>query len=168
MTESVLGYIIGGFSLLAGLSVMLIRSVDSDLLDSRRAIKDQFTAAYKEFAENTSGEAIDTHKLNMSVSRLKDLHYASHWDLIILRIIECLIRKSFPLMMLVWAFVAISLSIGHLGFDANRIVCRVIFLNIFPFLLLVIQILFVAWMINREQYLRRTKEAYKNLEYPHD
>ncbi len=166
MIESLLGYIIGGFSLLAGLSVMLIRNVDSELLDSRRTIKDQFIAAYKEFAENTIGEAIDTDKLNMSIRRLKDLHCASHWDLIKLRIIEWLISKSFLLMILVWGFVATFLFIGHLGFDENRTVCRVIFLNVFPFLLLVIQILYVAWMVNREQYLKRIKEAYKNLEYP--
>ena len=166
MIESLLGYIIGGFSLIAGLSVMLIRNVDTELLDSRRTIKNEYIAAYREFAENTIGEAIDADKLNMSIRRLKDLHNASHWDLLKLRIIEWLISKSFLLMVFVWGFVAISLFIGHLGFDASRTVCRVIFLNVFPLLLLAIQILYVAWMMNREQYLKRIKEAYKNLEYP--
>jgi len=166
MIESLLGYIIGGFSLLAGISVMLIRNVDSELLESRRTIKDEFIAAYREFAEITIGEGIDRDKLNTSIRRLKDLHCASHWDLIKVRIIEWLISKSFVLMMLVCCVVAVSLVIGHLGFNEDRIVCRVIFLNVFPFLLFVIQILYVAWMMKREQYLKRIKEAYKNLEYP--
>lgn len=165
MIESLLGYIIGGFSLIAGLSVMLIRNVDTELLDSRRTIKDEYIAAYREFA-GTIGEAIDAEKLEMSIRRLKDLHYASPWDLLKLRIIEWLIGKSFLFMIVVCGFVAISLFIGHLGFDTSRTVCRVIFLNIFPLLLLAIQILYVAWMMKREQYLKRTKEAYKNLEYP--
>jgi hypothetical protein len=165
MIESLLGYIIGGFSLIAGLAVMLIRNVDTELLDSRRTIKDEYMAAYREFAD-TIGESIDAEKLKMSVRRLKDLHYASHWDLLKLRIIEWLISKSFLFMVFVWGFVAISLFIGHLGFDINRTVCRVIFLNIFPLLLLAIQILYVAWMMSRERYLKRIKEAYNNLEYP--
>ena len=109
MIESLLGYIIGGFSFIAGLSVMLIRNVDTELLNSRRTIKDEYIAAYREFAENTIGEAIDTDKLEMSIRRLKDLHYTSHWDLAKLRIIEWLISKSFFLMVFVWGLVVISL-----------------------------------------------------------
>ncbi len=165
MIESLLGYIIGGLSFLAGLCIMLIRNVDSVLVESRRTIKDQFINAYSEFADSTIAETIDVDRLKASIRRLKDLHCASHWDLIKLRIIEVLIRKSFVLMMFVWGLVAISLATGHLGFDENSTVCRFIFLVIIPAILLVIQVMYVAWMINREQYIKRVKDNYKNLEY---
>ncbi len=80
MIESVIGYAISGLSFFAGIHVVLMRNIDSELLDSRRTIKDEFIAAYREFSENTIGETIDRDKLNTSISRLKDLHCASYWD----------------------------------------------------------------------------------------
>ena len=165
MIESVIGYVISGLSFFAGIHVVLMRNIDSELLDSRRTIKDEFIAAYREFSENTIGETIDRDKLNISISRLKDLHCASYWDLNKLRAIEWLIRNTFYLMIFVWLIVAISLMIGHFGFDENRIFCRVVFFIVVPGLLLLIQVCYLNWMLKREQYLKRITDSYKNLEY---
>ncbi len=166
LLSPIVSYIIGGFSLLVGILIMLSRKVDNELLAARETIKGEFLLAYNEFANNINGETIDTRKLENSTRRLKRLHYASHWDLLKLRIIEWLMSKSIILMLFVWISVACFLTIGHFAFDETQIVYKIIFLVALPLLLLGSQAIYLVWLVTIERYLKRIRIAYNNLEYP--
>lgn len=163
--EAVLGYIIGALTLIAGAFTTLIRGVDTVLLKSRATIKDEFTFAYRDFGNTVVAEGVKSEKLDMCVKRLKCLHSVSYLDLVKLELIEWLLSKTNLFWISVVILVLISLVVGKTVFDEDEVAARYIFLIIIPIILFIVQALFLGWIINRERYLKRVIERYKNVEY---
>jgi len=160
----VVGYIIGAMTLIAGVFINLVRRVDSTLLRAIGTIKDEFEFAYREFGTVT-GEGRESERLKTCTRRMRRLHYSSLWDLLKLKIIEWILGKTILLVICIIVFVAISLVLGHTIFSENQLVLRFIFLVGIPFILFVVEVVFVGWVLKREGYLKRVIDRYEKQEY---
>ena len=160
-TISLVTFIVNSVVGSIGIVINLTRDIGDHLLNAENTIKSEFENSYDEFREN-----ISSSNYRESIRRLKKLHYATHKDIIKLNICEWISKKIPLIIVLLIILTLASVLIGNYAIEAESgKIWKIIFLLVFPAIVFLIEILIIPLILNFENYLKKLKNMYENIEY---
>ena len=148
-----------------GIAITIFRKVDEDLIEAKSSIEKEFLQAYTEFGHTVMADATNFERLQMCVTRLRNLHCASVVDLPTIVKITRFTGAALYVAILVFLMQVTSLVVGYCLRSGSYRTAQFILLLVLPFALLLLQSIVLCVVIGCERYLKRAKHRYRNMEY---